>query len=104
MGRLLRRTVGLEQLCDECSRTYLAKPDAHPIEQFVSGSAVASVFLEQKFGKRTFYVKFGRTMTDGHRLFVSDLLQEEHLRDVTQAAAMAYRFIREQKSLRLVSR
>jgi hypothetical protein len=55
----------MEQLCDQCSKPYLEKFAAKPIEQVVSGSAVASIFVEQRFGKSVFYVQFGRFASDG---------------------------------------
>jgi len=104
IGRFLRRRLGIEQLCDECSRPYLQKPAAKPIEQFVSGSAVASVFVEQRFGRSSFYVQFGRYATDGRQMYLSQMFTQEHLEDVAKVACMAKKFIRGQKSLRLVSR
>jgi hypothetical protein len=104
LGRLLRRCLGVEQLCDECSRPYLEKPAALPVEQFVSGSAVASVFVEQNFGRKNFYVQLGRNATNGQQLFISQVLSPEHLKDAAQVALLARDYIREQKPLRLVSR
>lgn len=104
VARFLRRKLGVEQLCDECSRPYLAKPAARPIEVFVIGSAVASVFVEHRFGRAHFYVQLGRCATDGRNMIVSQILSQEHLEDIAEVALMARSFIREQKSLRLVSR
>lgn len=94
----------MEQLCDECSKPYLEKLAAKPIDQFVSGSAVASVFVEQRFGKSTFYVQFGRFASDGRDMYVSRMVMDEQLEDIAKVAAMARKFIRGQKPLRLVSR
>ncbi len=104
VGRFLRRKLGVEQLCDECSRPYLSKPPAQPIEQFVHGSAVASVFVEHQFGKPRFHVQLGRFATNGQEMFISQFLGIEHLEDIAEVALMAATFIREQKPLRLVSR
>jgi len=104
-GRFFRRHLGLEQLCDECSRPYLEKPLAEPIEQFVHGSAVALIFPTSRFGKKEFVVQFGRNRTDGRDIIVSRMVAEHDLRDIAIVASMAHKFIREQKSnLRLVSR
>ncbi len=104
VARFLRRKLGIEQLCDECSKPYLAKPAAKPIKDFVIGSAVALIFVEHRFGKAHFYVQFGRCATDGRNMIVSQLLSQEHLEDLAEVALMARSFIREQKPLRLVSR
>jgi hypothetical protein len=104
LGRLLRRHLGIEQLCDECSRPYLEKTAARPIEQFVSRSVVASVFVEQRFGRTNFYIQFGRFAANGTQMFVSPFLSPEQLEDVPKVASQARRFVREQKPLRLVSR
>ena len=104
VGRLLRRHLGIEQLGDECSRPYLEKPTAVPVEKFVSGSVVASVFVEQRFGKTNFYVQIGRFATDGNRMFVAQMLSTEHLEDAVKVVSQAEKFIRGQKPLRLVSR
>lgn len=103
LGRLLRRKMGVEQLCDECSRPYLAKPAAVPLEQFVSGSVVASVFVEQRFGRMNFYVQIGRFATDGRQMFISQMLSTEHLAGTARVASLAEKFIRGQKPVRLVS-
>jgi hypothetical protein len=104
VGRFFRRRLGVEQICDECSKPYLSKPLAKPIEQFVHGSAVASVFVEQQFGKERFHVQFGRFAANGQEMFISQFLGFEHLEDIAEVASMARRFIREQRPLRLVSR
>lgn len=104
IGRFVRRKLGVEQLCDECSRPYLSKPPAQPVEQFVHGSAVASVFVEHRFGKQRFHVQFGRFATNGREMFISTFLGIEHLEDIAKVALMARNYIREQKPLRLVSR
>lgn len=104
LGRLLRRHLGLEQLCDECSRPYLEKPAADPIEKLVSGSAVAAVYIEQRFGRTNFYVQFGRNATDGRQMFVSQMLSSEHLADAAKVALQAHKFIRGQRPVRRVSR
>jgi hypothetical protein len=104
LGRIFRRQLGLEQLCDECSRPYLEKPAADPIEKFVSGSVVASVFIEQRFGKTNFYVQIGRNATDGRQMFICQMLSSEHLEDAAKVVAQAHKFIRGQKPVRLVSR
>ncbi len=104
IGRFFRRKLGVEQICDECSKPYLPKPPAKPIEQFVHGSAVASVFVEQQFGKERFHVQLGRFAANGQEMFISQFLGFEHLEDIAVAASMARDFIREQRPLRLVSR
>lgn len=104
LGRLARRKLGVEQLCDECSRPYLARPVANPVAWFPSGSVEASVFLEHRLGRSNFYVKLRRTATDGRDIILSDIFHVEHLDDVAKAADMALEFIRKQRSLRLVSR
>ena len=104
IGRFLRRRLGVEQICDECSKPFLPKPPAKPIEQFVHGSAVASVFVEQQFGKERFHVQLGRFAANGQEMFISQLLGFEHLEDIAKTASMARDFIREQRPLRLVSR
>lgn len=103
-GRLLRRRFGVEQLCDECSRPYLAKTEAKPIEQIVHGSVVASIFIEQRFDALNYHIQIGRFGTDGSRLFVSPLLTPKQLEDVPQVLVLARNYIRGQKPLRLVSR
>ena len=94
----------MEQLCDQCSKPYLEKLAAKPIEQIVSGSAVASVFVEQRFGKSTFYVQFGRFVSDRQEMYVSRMVLDEQLEDIAKVASMARKFIRGQKPLRLVYR
>ncbi len=104
LGRFLRRKLGIEQLCDECSKPYLDRPNALPVERLVHGSAVALIFQEYRFGKQQFYVQFGRHAANGQRLLVSTLLAEDHLKDATKVAEMAIHFIDMQKAPRLVSR
>lgn len=103
-GHLLRRRFGLEQLCDECSRPYLGKTEAKPIEQIVHGSVVASIYIEQRFDALNYHIQIGRFGTDGSRLFISNLLSPKQLEDVAQVVVMARNYIRGQKPLRLVSR
>ncbi len=104
LGRLLRRRFGLEQICDHCSRPYLEKPAVDPFETFVSGSVVAAVFVEQRFGRTNFYVRIGRFATDGNRMFTCQMLSQEHLADAAEVISKADAFIRGQKPLRLASR
>jgi hypothetical protein len=104
VGRLLRRRLGIEQLCDECSKPYLDRPDALPVEHRVHGSAVALIFEEYRFGKRQFYVQLGRNAAYGQRLLVSTLFPEDHLKDAAIVAKMAKHYIDKQKAPRLVSR
>jgi len=100
LGRFLRRTLGIEQICDECSKPYLQKPTADPIDTFVVGSAVASVFIEHSFGRKRFHVSLGRNRSNGNEMLISQFLSEENLEDIARAAFQARRFIREQKVLR----
>lgn len=104
LGRMVRRSLGMEQLCDECSRPYLSKPPAEPIETFPSGSALASVFLEHRFGRKQFHVQLSRTTATGQGIVQSQVFGDEHLEDVAKVAFMAWRYVREQQSKRLVSR
>ena len=104
IGRFLRRKLGIEQLCDECSKPYLTKPAAKPYDSLVIGSAVATIFVEHRFGRARFYVQLGSNAAAGRNIIVSQLLTQEHLEDSAEVALMARSFIREQKSLRLVSR
>ncbi len=94
----------MEQLCDQCSKPYLEKLAAKPIDEVFSGSAVAAIFREQRFGKTIYYVQFGRFATDGQDMYVSRMVLDEQLEDIAKVAAMARKFIRGQKPLRLVSR
>lgn len=103
-GRLLRRRFGIEQLCDECSRPYLGKTEAKPIEEIPHGSVVACIFVEQRFGALNHYIRIGRYGTDGCALFISSLLAPQQLEDVAHVVAAARNYIRGQKPLRLVSR
>ncbi len=104
LGRLLRRHLGLEQLCDECSRPYLEKPAPEPIKSFISGSALASIYIEERFARKNFYVQIRRNATDGRQMFLSQLLSSEHLVDAAKVTVEAHKFIRGQRPLRLVSR
>lgn len=99
-GRFLRKRLGLELICDSCSKPYLNKPAAQPIDWLLSGSAVASVFIEHSFGKKRFRVQIGRSRPNGQELYVSQFLTEEDLEDVAKAAFKARQFIRKQNSLR----
>lgn len=102
LGRLLRRSLGVEQICDECSKPYLPNPPAPPIEELVSGSAVASIFVEHGYGRARFHVQFGRFASNGREMFISQILGIEHLDDIAKVALSAKDFIGEQKPLRVV--
>ena len=104
LGRWLRRRFGLEQLCDSCSRPYLEKTAAKPIEQIVLGSVVAAVFVEKRFGRLHYYIQLGRFGTDGSRMFISSLLAAEQLEEAAEVASKARAFIGEPRPLRLVTR
>ena len=103
-GRWLRRRFGLEQLCDNCSRPYLEKAAAEPIDTIVQGSVVAEIFVEKRFGKLNYYFRLGRFATDGRGMFVSSLLATEHLEEAAEVASRARAFTGEPRPLRLVTR
>jgi hypothetical protein len=103
-GRWLRRRFGLEQLCDSCSRPYLEKTAAEPIDKIVQGSVVAEIFVEKRFGRLNYYIHIGRFGSDGSRMFISSLLAAEQLEEAAEVASRARAYIREPRPLRLVTR
>ena len=88
-----RRRFICEYLCDDCAKPYVERPKGMRVEQFVSGSSSAQVFVEERYGKKNFYVEFARTRANGDRIVLSPLFTREHLDDVAEVAAMAQSFI-----------
>ena len=88
-----RRRFICEYLCDDCSKPYVERPKGTQVEQLVSGSSSAQVFVEERYGKKNFHVEFARTRANGDRIVLSPLFTREHLDDVAAVAAMARSFI-----------
>lgn len=93
-----RRKHICEYLCDDCSKPFVVKPDGIEIEQFVSGSSVARVFMEQGFSRTNFHVEFTCLRAERDRIVQVPLFRQEHMADVAKVAAMAYRFVDQQKA------
>ena len=104
IGRFLRRRIGMEQICDRCSRPYLTQPAPDPVERLVSGSAVASVFVEESFGRVRHHVQLGRYAANGHEMFITQMIQADHLEDIARVALMARHYIDQQQRSALSSR
>ena len=96
--RWYRRKHICVYLCDDCSKPYVVKPDGIEIEQFISGSSVARVFMEQGFSRTNFHVEFTCMRVQQDKLVQVPLFRQEHMEDVRKVAAMAYRFVQLQKS------
>jgi hypothetical protein len=88
-----RRKFICEYLCDECSKLFVEKPKGIQVEQFLSGSSVAQVFVEEYFGRKNFHVELSRTKVKGDKIVLCPLFTRDHLVDVAEVAAMAQRFI-----------
>lgn len=104
LGRLLRRHLGLEQLCDECSSPYLDRYKGDPIETVVSGSVIVEIYMERRFGRTNYFVRIGRCAAGRDHMVTCQLLSPEHFGDIQSAISQADALIGGQKPLRLVSR
>ena len=93
-----RRKHICEYLCDNCAKPHVVKPDGIELEQFVSGSSVARVFVEQGFYKANYHVEFTCLRAEHDRIVQVPLFRQEHMRDVAKVAALASRFISQQKA------
>ena len=93
--RLYRRKHICVYLCDECSKGYVEKPRGIEQEQFISGSTVARVFMEERFGRQDFHVEFGRMHAERDKIVQVQIFRPDHMKDVTRVAAMAYRFVQQ---------
>lgn len=88
-----RRKYICEYLCDDCSKPYVEKPKGMRVELLISGSSAAQVFVEERLGHKNYYVEFGRTTANGHRLVLSPLFTRDQLDDAAKVAALARTFI-----------
>ena len=95
-----RRRFICEYLCDDCSKPYVEKPKDVQLEHFVSGSTSAQVFVEERYGKKNFYVEFGRSKAVHDRIVLSSMFTREHLEDVANVAAMARNYIDDENGRR----
>jgi len=96
LWRWYRRRFLCEYVCDDCGKPYVERPKGMQVEQIVSGSSSAQVFVEERYGKKNFYVEFARTRAHADKIVLSPLFTREHLNDVATVAAMARRFIDEE--------
>ena len=89
-----RRKHICEYLCDDCSKPYNEKPKGLGVEQFVSGSSSAIVYVEENYGRKNHYVEFGRIKVFGDKMTLSPLFSIDHLVDVAKVAEQAHHFIK----------
>lgn len=89
IARFFRRRIGLETLCDRCSGLFVEKPESVSADTHVHGSAVASVFVERRYGRKHAYVRLNRHRTNGKSILLSEYLDADDIDDAIRALIKA---------------
>lgn len=95
IGRFFRRKAGLETVCKRCSGLYLEEPAPVSGDQIPYGSAVVSIFVEERFGRRQYYLKLGRHRATGDTIRLSEYLNASDIDDAMMALSMCKRRLTE---------
>ena len=85
LARFLTKKAGLETVCQRCSGLYVEGPAPVPVDQIHFGSAVVSVYKEERFGRQYIYLSLGRSRAAGHRIKLSEYLDVTDIDDAMRA-------------------
>lgn len=85
LARFLIKKAGLESVCQRCSGLFLEGPAPVPVDQIHYGSAVVSVYTEERFGRQYIYLSLGRSRAAGHRIKLSEYLDVNDIDDAMRA-------------------
>ncbi|QDV26080.1 hypothetical protein [Aureliella helgolandensis] len=89
LARLLRRKAGLETVCQRCSGLFLEEPAPVSGNQIPYGSAVVSIFVDERFGRQHYYLKLGRYRAAGAQIRTSEYLNASDIDDAIEALWMS---------------